>query len=235
VARKQKKIEEQAKEKREKEEMGDAMKALENRTHDSKVEMDILDALDEIRLLNARQSKVDPIEILLQKQKEQDEEQQKLNEEDEALVKSIYGEGPFVKRIYEEEEEDGDQESTEFSEGSLVVNPKISPEMEVFTSVKKLKTEPQQSPAGGSGISGILKVTPKVIPKVVPKVVPKVQLKVVPKVIPKTSESPISSTASAPVSESPISSSCSSPATIEHKPQQGLGSLLGYSNDSDDE
>lgn len=36
--------------------------------------MDILDALDEIRSLNARQSKMDPIEILLAKQKEEEEE-----------------------------------------------------------------------------------------------------------------------------------------------------------------
>lgn len=41
---------------------------------DSKVEMDILDALDEIRSLNARQSKMDPLEVLLAKQQEQEEE-----------------------------------------------------------------------------------------------------------------------------------------------------------------
>ncbi|WP_228058543.1 Saf4/Yju2 family protein [Nostoc sp. LEGE 12447] len=35
------------------------MKALENRTLDSQVEMDILDALDEIKSLNARNAKVD--------------------------------------------------------------------------------------------------------------------------------------------------------------------------------
>ena len=37
------------KEKREAEEMGDAMKSLENRTLDSKREMDILAALDEMK------------------------------------------------------------------------------------------------------------------------------------------------------------------------------------------
>ncbi len=38
------------------EEAGDAMKELENKTLDSKMEMEILDALDEIRALNARSS-----------------------------------------------------------------------------------------------------------------------------------------------------------------------------------
>jgi hypothetical protein len=42
---------------REAEEAGDAMAALENRTADSQVEMDILDALDDSKLLNARHQK----------------------------------------------------------------------------------------------------------------------------------------------------------------------------------
>ena len=36
--------------KREEEEKGNAMKALENRTQDSKVEMDIMDALEELQV-----------------------------------------------------------------------------------------------------------------------------------------------------------------------------------------
>ena len=43
---------------REEEEMGNAMKALENRTLDSKREMDIMAALDEMRSLKARHNKV---------------------------------------------------------------------------------------------------------------------------------------------------------------------------------
>lgn len=40
------------------------MKVLENRTLDNKMELEILDALDEIRSLNAKTSKLDPEEVL---------------------------------------------------------------------------------------------------------------------------------------------------------------------------
>ncbi|TYZ68301.1 hypothetical protein PybrP1_012852 [[Pythium] brassicae (nom. inval.)] len=51
---------------REDEERGDAMKALENRTLDSKREMDILDALDEIKAINQRHARVDTDALLRQ-------------------------------------------------------------------------------------------------------------------------------------------------------------------------
>lgn len=39
------------------------MKALENRTRDSKIEMDILDALDDSKMLNARKAKLDTSKV----------------------------------------------------------------------------------------------------------------------------------------------------------------------------
>lgn len=44
--------------------LGNAIKVLENRTLDNKMEIEILDALDEIRSLNAKTSKLDPEEVL---------------------------------------------------------------------------------------------------------------------------------------------------------------------------
>lgn len=53
-----------AKREREEEEAGDKMRELENRTADNKAEMDILNALDEMRALKARQQGVTPGQAL---------------------------------------------------------------------------------------------------------------------------------------------------------------------------
>ena len=63
------------KSKRALEESTDAMKSLENRTYDSKREMDILDALEEVRQLNKRLSKVNHEELLLKTLSKYDDEQ----------------------------------------------------------------------------------------------------------------------------------------------------------------
>mmetsp|Transcript_16833 Transcript_16833/g.23163 ORF Transcript_16833/g.23163 Transcript_16833/m.23163 type:complete len:276 (+) Transcript_16833:2-829(+) len=49
---------------REEEDKLDAMKALENRTIDNKVEMDVLDALDEIKAINQRHERIDTNQLL---------------------------------------------------------------------------------------------------------------------------------------------------------------------------
>ena len=54
----------QEEEQRSKEEEIDAMKGLENRTMDSKIEMDVLDALDEISAINRRHQRVDTDKLL---------------------------------------------------------------------------------------------------------------------------------------------------------------------------
>lgn len=71
--REKEKIIEEAKRKRQEEEEGDAMKALENKTLDSKIEMDIIEGLAEIRALNALNEKINP-EIIFQHHKRTHEE-----------------------------------------------------------------------------------------------------------------------------------------------------------------
>ncbi|DAZ99106.1 TPA: hypothetical protein N0F65_008411 [Lagenidium giganteum] len=86
--------EEEAVKKREDEEQGDSMKALENRTLDSKREMDILDALDEIKAINQRHAKVDTDALLHnithKNQAEAEEEAKKQLEEDQELVRRVF-------------------------------------------------------------------------------------------------------------------------------------------------
>lgn len=78
------------------EEENNPMKALENRTTDSKREMDILDALQDIRARNARNERVGQSVDLLanigveELENEEDRERKRLEEEDEKLVRQVF-------------------------------------------------------------------------------------------------------------------------------------------------
>ncbi|KIP02665.1 hypothetical protein PHLGIDRAFT_20427 [Phlebiopsis gigantea 11061_1 CR5-6] len=77
-------------------EENDPMKALENRTVDSKREMEILDALQDIRARNARNERVGHSDDLLAKlhmeeiETEEDRERKQAEEEDEELVRQVF-------------------------------------------------------------------------------------------------------------------------------------------------
>lgn len=102
---------EKEKRKRDAEELGDAMKSLENRTLDSKQEMDILAALDEMKSMKSRQATVRLEDMLEAIQRTGEEKERKLEEEDEALIKSIfYGAKDTVRRINDEEWGDSDDD-----------------------------------------------------------------------------------------------------------------------------
>lgn len=84
-----------AKKRREKEEKGDAMKALENKTLDSKREMDIMTALDEVKSLKSRHENINydtALKALRHSAKEQSAHktlQEELDEEDERQVQMM--------------------------------------------------------------------------------------------------------------------------------------------------
>ncbi|XP_056175701.1 uncharacterized protein LOC115687101 [Syzygium oleosum] len=76
-------------EKRKRWEMADGMKSLENRTLDAKREMDIEAALHEMKSMNSRHATVSTDAMLQVLQRKSAAKEGKLEEEDEALTKSI--------------------------------------------------------------------------------------------------------------------------------------------------
>lgn len=90
---------------KEEEEENNPMKALENRTQDSKREMEIMDALDEIRTRNAVNERVDADTLLNRIVGTEEEialkQQQLEDEEDDRLAKAVFkdADGETVKRL----------------------------------------------------------------------------------------------------------------------------------------
>ncbi|XP_063003138.1 splicing factor YJU2 [Elgaria multicarinata webbii] len=92
---------------REDEELNNPMKVLENRTKDSKLEMEVLENLQELKDLNQRQAHVD-FESMLQQYKDYEEQQkQRELEEDEQEMKAML-EKAQSRRLLEDSDSDDD-------------------------------------------------------------------------------------------------------------------------------
>uniref|UniRef100_A0A7N0ZUL4 Splicing factor YJU2 n=1 Tax=Kalanchoe fedtschenkoi TaxID=63787 RepID=A0A7N0ZUL4_KALFE len=112
------------KRKRNAEEMGDAMKSLENRTLDSKREMDIMAALDEMKSMKSRHATVSIDEMLGAFQRAAEEKEKKIEEEDEALIKTIFA-SRHIKRLPDElfEDDEDDEPSSSSGKSEQTNNP----------------------------------------------------------------------------------------------------------------
>lgn len=99
--REEKVVEEEDRLARLEEEENNPMKALENRTVDAKREMDILDALQDIRARNARNERVgqasDLVSRMAAEEEETEEERERrlAEEEDEMLVREVFSKVPM--------------------------------------------------------------------------------------------------------------------------------------------
>uniref|UniRef100_A0A8C5IX16 Splicing factor YJU2 n=1 Tax=Junco hyemalis TaxID=40217 RepID=A0A8C5IX16_JUNHY len=94
---------------REEEELNNPMKVLENRTKDSKLEMEVLENLQELKELNQRQANVD-FEAMLKQYKELEEEQRRREqEEDEQEMKAMLEQAQNRRLL---EDSDSDEEPT---------------------------------------------------------------------------------------------------------------------------
>ncbi|XP_077477233.1 splicing factor YJU2 [Stigmatopora argus] len=97
---------------REDEELNNPMKVLENRTRDSKMEMEVLENLQELKELNQRQAQVDFEGMLGQYRELEKREREREKEEDERETKDMLDRA-LVKRL-----RDSDSENEEESDGS---------------------------------------------------------------------------------------------------------------------
>ncbi|XP_071842378.1 splicing factor YJU2-like isoform X2 [Apostichopus japonicus] len=89
------------------------MKMLETRTKDSKLEMDIMENLEDLREINTRKEEVDYTVILKKKAEEEQERLVRQEQEDEDEIKRIFGrtsEGS-LKRIQDDLESDEEESS----------------------------------------------------------------------------------------------------------------------------
>jgi len=121
------------KQKKKEEEEGDAMKQLESRTLDNRMEMDILDGLDEIRSLNAQASKINPLDILNKIQEKAD-----IDSEEKMLLTKMklnqIAQTPCSIEVEDDEEEFIDEEFGEIAPVDTTVEKKskfLAPKTEV--------------------------------------------------------------------------------------------------------
>ena len=155
----------EAEREREEEEEGNAMAALENRTKESKREMDIMAALDEMRSLNSRNAKVTLDSALGAISRSVESERKRAEEAEEAQAKAVFAEAQkaaegFVRRL-----DSSDSDSDGGKGGPAPTLPKVK--KPAFLTVAKAKprlvvqpkamaapveTKKEDSDSGGGGL-----------------------------------------------------------------------------------
>uniref|UniRef100_A0A4W5QY57 Splicing factor YJU2 n=1 Tax=Hucho hucho TaxID=62062 RepID=A0A4W5QY57_9TELE len=149
---------------REEEELNNPMKVLENRTRDSKMEMEVLENLQELKELNQRQASVD-FEGMLGTYKELEQRtKEREKEEDERETREML-ERALVKRL-RDSDSDSDQESessnrpkkpsTDRPTDILTTDRLTDPQGLSVGGVKKAKVESWERSVGGLGGGGAL-------------------------------------------------------------------------------
>ncbi|KAA0718577.1 Coiled-coil domain-containing protein 94 [Triplophysa tibetana] len=214
---------------REEEELNNPMKVLENRTRDSKMEMEVLENLQELKDLNQRQAQVN-FEVMLNECKELEQRQkEREQEEDERETKEMLDRA-LVKRLRDSDSEEEGENGPERSMKHKAYNPtdilttdtNTGPQTSSSLVVKKQKVESWERSVGGMkgrGALGSLVVRKK----------PASSASAIPQ--------PACDTRTAPGAVKPVTSTATPGASISQtvKVQNGSSlSLLGAYLDSDE-
>ncbi|XP_040916769.1 splicing factor YJU2 [Toxotes jaculatrix] len=128
---------------REEEELNNPMKVLENRTKDSKMEMEVLENLQELKELNQRQALVDFEGMIEQYREMEKREKEREKEEDERETNEML-ERALIKRL---RDSDSDSEKEEESSSSHSDRSSTDKPTDILTTDKP--TETQGATAGG--------------------------------------------------------------------------------------
>uniref|UniRef100_A0A8D3AUY3 Splicing factor YJU2 n=1 Tax=Scophthalmus maximus TaxID=52904 RepID=A0A8D3AUY3_SCOMX len=122
---------------REDEELNNPMKVLENRTKDSKLEMEVLENLQELKELNQRQAQVD-FESMIDRYRDLERrEREREKEEDERETKEML-DRVLVKRI---RDSDSDSEKEEESSSSQSNKSSTDKPTDILTTDKPIETQ----------------------------------------------------------------------------------------------
>ncbi|ELK00293.1 coiled-coil domain-containing protein 94 [Pteropus alecto] len=107
---------------REDEELNNPMKVLENRTKDSKLEMEVLENLQELKDLNQRQAHVD-FEAMLRQHRLSEEERQKQEQEEDERETAALVEEAKKRRLLEDSDSEEDDAAPAPPQPALRSNP----------------------------------------------------------------------------------------------------------------
>ncbi|XP_051557710.1 splicing factor YJU2 isoform X2 [Myxocyprinus asiaticus] len=148
---------------REEEELNNPMKVLENRTRDSKMEMEVLENLQELKELNQRQAQVN-FEAMLDEYKVMEQRQKEREQEDDERETKEMLERALVKRLRDSDSEEETENAKERGIKHAVDKPTDILTTEVNTGpqglsavgVKKQKVESWERSVGSLGGRGAL-------------------------------------------------------------------------------
>ncbi|XP_061699817.1 splicing factor YJU2 [Syngnathoides biaculeatus] len=152
---------------REDEELNNPMKVLENRTRDSKMEMEVLENLQELKELNQRQAQVDFEGMLGQYRELEKREREREIEEDERETKDML-ERALVKRLRDSDSENEDESNSGSSkDGQSEKTSEAGNPTDILTAdrptetngavtAKKAKVESWEKSVGTLGAAGAL-------------------------------------------------------------------------------